>query len=234
MFRIIIGLVLLLSAAFPALAAAGDQATPLSEEAIQERQAYIESRLNRGRKAACAWQYGWSGFFAVRTVMQGFQAIDSSNGDNQAKYAVGAIKSAAGLALLLLRPLPAVEGAAPIEAMPTDTRAQREARLKAAEDRLDTNARRARERTSWPRHLTGIAVNLIGGTAIAALGDVRDAAFSNITGIAIVQAHIWSQPAGAIDDLAEYERRFPSVSTSDETAWELTPIPGGLGITIRF
>ena len=60
------------------------------------------------------------------------------------------------------------------------------------------------------------------------------AGISGLTGIAINQAHIWSQPSRAIDDFADYEREFPAASTTNETDWQLTPITGGLGVRIRF
>lgn len=216
------------------LPAGADQKPRLSEEEIEQRLAFIEQRLNEGQTGARNWQYGWSGFFAASTTFQGYQAINSNSDDNKTIYTVGAVKSAAALAIMLLRPLPAVKGAAPLQDMPTDTLDHRAARLKAAEDLLNTNARRARERKSWARHLAAIAVHFIGSTAIAAIGDVQDAAVSNLTGIAISQVHIWSQPARAIDDLADYEREFPSSPATDEADWQLTPIAGGLGVTIRF
>jgi hypothetical protein len=217
--------------AFPAEA---DQKPPLSEEDMERRLAFIEERLNEGRTSARYWQYGWSGFFAASAAVQGYSAIESNNGDNEVNYTVGAVKSAAGLTLMLLRPLPAVKGAAPLQDMPTHTPKQKTARLTAAKDRLHTNSSRAQERKSWSRHLTGIAVNLIGSVVIAAFGDTDDAVISGLTGIAINQAHIWSQPSRAIDDFADYEREFPAASTTNETDWQLTPITGGLGVRIRF
>ena len=195
---------------------------------------FIERRLNEGRTPARFWQYGWTGFFAANAALQGYMVIKSSDGDHEVRYTVGAVKSAAALALMLLRPLPAVKGAAPLEAMPADTPGQREARLSAAEDLLETNARRARERTSWKRHLGATAIHFIGGGTIAAAGDLSDAVVSNLTGIALSQFHIWSQPYRAIEDLDDYERAFPDQRPPDEPDWELTPIQGGLGVTIRF
>ena len=217
-----------------ALPARADQKPRLSEEDMGRRLAFIEERLNEGRNSARYWQYGWSGFFTASAAFQGYKAIESNDGDNQLNYAVGAVKSAAGLTLMLLRPLPAVKGAAPLQDMPADTSYQKEARLKAARDLLHTNARRARERKSWKRHLMGIAVNLVGSAVIASFGDAEDAVVSGLTGIAINQANIWSQPWRAIEDLADYEREFPAVPETNEAAWRLTPMKGGIGITIPF
>ena len=231
MTRNLMVVTILLMCAFPVQA---DQKPRLSEEAMERRLLFIEERLNEGRNGARYWQYGWSGFFAASAAFQGYKAFESNDGDNQLNHAVGAVKSAAGLTLMLLRPLPAVEGATPLQEMAANTPYEKEARLKAAKDLLHTNERRARERKSWKRHLTGIAVNLVGSAVIAAFGDTEDAVVSGLSGIAINQANIWSQPSRAIDDLADYQKEFPAVPESNEAAWRLTPMKGGIGITIPF
>jgi hypothetical protein len=217
-----------------ALPAQADRQSRLSDEDMERRLAFIEERLNEGRNRARYWQYGWSGFFAASAAFQGYKVIESDDGDNELNYAVGAVKSAAGLTLMLLRPLPAVKGAASLNGMPANKPDQQEARIRAAEDLLSTNAGRAQERKSWSRHLMGIAVNLIGSAVIASFGDTDDAVISGLTGIAINQANIWSQPSRAIDDLADYQREFPAVPETNEAAWRLTPMRGGIGITIPF
>ena len=217
-----------------ALPAAADQKPRLSDEEIEQRLYFIERRLNEGRSGARGWQYGWSGFFAASTALQGYLAIKSNNVDNEANYTVGTVKSAAALVLMLLRPLPAVTGAKPLEAMPSGTPEEKAARLDAAEDLLAKNARRARERKSWKRHMGAVAVHCIGSGTIAAVGDLQDAAISNVTGIAVSQIHIWSQPYRAIDDLSAYERTFPDPPPPERLSWGLTPIRGGLSVTIHF
>lgn len=228
--RLLIIIVLLIT---PRASLSGQTAS-LSEEEIDQRLAFIEQRLNAGKPSARRWQYGWSGVFAANAAFRGYMAIKSNNGDNQVSHTVDALKAAGALALLLFRPLPAIDGAEPLEAMPAKTREQKIVRLQAGESLLETNAQRARERTSWSRHLLAIGVNLVGSTAILALGDAKDAVKSNITGIAISQAQIWSQPWRAIDDLKDYEEQFPTTPTAASRSWELSSIPGGLGITIHF
>ena len=222
---------LFLVCAFPA---AGGQQTPLSEEEMERRLAFISERLNEGRTTARYWQYGWSSFYAASAAVQGVKAIEPNDGDDDVYYTVGAVKSAAALALMLLKPLPAVEGATYLHDMPTATPEQKEARFKAAEDRLHNNARRAEARTSWTRHLTVVAVNLIGSAVIAVFGDGEDAVVSGLTGIALGEANIWSQPSRAIDDLADYEKEFPAPQAANDMDWELTPIDKGLCVTFRF
>lgn len=231
MVKILIIIMFLVPLALPA---AADQKPQLSEEEMERRLAFITERLNAGQTSARAWQYGWSGFFAASTALNLYAAHRSNSSDNETQYTVGAIKSAAGLAMMLLRPLPAVKGAKPVDVLPAGSPSQKVARLQTAEDLLRQNAHRAEERKSWARHLGAIAIHFIGSTAIAALGDFKDAAISNATGIAVSQFHIWSQPYRAIDDLAAYEREFPAAPSGETVSWHLTHIPGGIGIAIRY
>ena len=231
MVKYLLLITFLVELAHPAMA---DQKPPPSEAEMERRLAFITERLNAGQTSARAWHYGWSGFFAASTALNIYAAHRSNSSDNETQYTVGALKSAAGLALMLLRPLPAVKGAKPVEALPAGTPSQKAARLQTAEDLLRQNARRAKERKSWARHLGAIAIHFIGSTAIAALGDFQDAVISNATGIALSQFHIWSQPYRAIDDLAAYEREFPAAPAGESASWQLTHIPGGIGIAIRY
>ena len=91
-------LVAFLVLAILAMPAGADPQRHLSEEDMARRLAFIEERLNAGRTSARYWQYGWSGFFAANMAAQGYMTFNSNDGDNQAKYAVGAVKSAAALA----------------------------------------------------------------------------------------------------------------------------------------
>ncbi len=118
LFRNLFVIILLWMCAFPIQA---DQKPRLSEEYMERRLAFIEERLNAGRNGARYWQYGWSGFFAASAAFQGYKAIDSDSSDNEVNYAVGAVKSAAGSTLMLLRSLPAAKGAAPLQDMPANT-----------------------------------------------------------------------------------------------------------------
>jgi hypothetical protein len=132
---------------------------------------------------------------------------------------------------MLLKPLPAVRGAEPVLSPSMEKPGDR---LESAEALLRENARRAEERTSWKRHLIGIAANLMGGAAIVAFGDTSDAVVSTLTGIAISEAAIWSQPKRAIDDLEDYENRFQRRHAVGRPSWQVSPILAGAVIIVRF
>ena len=112
-----------------------------------------------------------------------------------------------------------------------DDRAARLQRLAVGESLLMTSVQQADTRYDWSRHLVGIGTNLVGGAAILALGDSRDALQSTLIGIAVGEAQIWSQPWRATDDLRDYRSAFPDASG---TGWELRPRGPGVELVLRF
>ena len=90
--------------------------------------------------------------------------------------------------------------------VPGEGRAVLQQRVAVGERLLRRGAERAQTRYSWSRHLLGIATNLLGGAVIWSLGDGHDALQSTLTGIAVGEAQIWSEPWRATGDLRDYER----------------------------
>jgi hypothetical protein len=208
--------------ALPSVVSAQEATT----DQLDQRLRFLEERLDAGRTTALVWQHGWSAVFAVGAVTNTAAAITANDGDDRVAGAVDAIKSTAGLAQQLLKPLPARLGADPMRARPGATREQRLAR---GESQLEVNAARAEERWSLGRHLQVLAVNAIGGGVILAFGDSRDALVSAASGILVGEAHIWTQPWRAIDDLRDYRAAFPQT-----TGWELRPRLNGVELAYRF
>ena len=206
----------------------------LSDEEVSQRLRFIEQRLDEGRRHANYWQIGWTGFYAISSTVQGTAAIMTDDGDNRANYIVGATKSALALTDMLLRPLTARHGADEIRTMPAETRAERLSQLERGEELLRENAERAGERTRWKPHLIGWAVNLAGGAAIWAFGDSSDALVSTISGIAISELAIFSQPGRAIQDLKDYEEKFSGQHSQSRFSWHVLPARDGATVSIKF
>ncbi len=132
---------------------------------VQQRQEFIEERLDDGRRHAGYWQKGWSGFYSASAAAQTFMWLDADNNDDSINAVVGAVKSAGALVDILLRPMPGRQGADKIRNLPAKQR------LSKGEELIDQTAQRAQERTAGKSHLKGIGVNLLGGMVIAAFGD---------------------------------------------------------------
>jgi hypothetical protein len=209
-------------------------ARDMSDAELEQRLTFIETRLRALNPAARRWQYGWTGFYAAATAGQTALAIDEDDNDDQTYYGVGAAKTAGALAMMLIKPLPAVTSHDRFESLPAQTREQRLARLELGEDMLRENADRARQRYGWKRHLVGIGANLLGGAAIAVYGEGSDAVTSTLVGIAVSEATIWTEPRRAIDDLEDYRNGFRNAPTSGARDWRIVPMLGGAALHISF
>lgn len=215
--------------AWPAFAGTG--AVPPRGAELAERSAFLEDRLDAGRLAARAWQHGWTGLHAVTTASGIVGAVSADDADERVAGVVTALKSAAALGQLLARPLPARLGADPMRRASGSDPARLVPRVALGERHLLENAsREAAERFNPRRHAAVVIVNLIGGAAILGFGDAADAAVSTLTGIAVGEAQIWSQPWRADRDLREYQERFPQ----ERIGLELRPRPGGFELALVF
>ncbi len=170
---ILLALILAVAAA-PARAAAEtpaeDAGLPdagLSDAAIVERLRFIEDRLDASRLHGQVWYWSWMAINGGSTVGLGIAAGLSRHEDDQVNNGVQAGVAAIGVADLLLRPLEARLGAAPIAELPEATRTEKLAKLRAAEAQLRANAERAEERTSWLMHAGNVALNGAAGGIIA-------------------------------------------------------------------
>lgn len=206
----------------------------LSDAEIASRLSFLEERLDAGRGTARAWQYGWTGIYATTLAFGVGQAIAADDGDTRVASLVGAVKSAGALGSLVADPLPARLGADPLRAVPAEDRRGRLERLAVGERQIRANAADALSRYSWQRHLEGVTVNLIGGAVIWAFGDPTDALVSTLSGIAIGEAQIWSQPWRASRDLDDYRAAFPTTTARRGIEWELRPTLNGAQLTLRF
>jgi hypothetical protein len=206
----------------------------LSDAETDARLSFLQERLEAGQLTAKTWQYGWTGVFGVGAVAGVAQAITADDGDERVYNIVGAVKSTGAVAQMLIDPLPARLGAEPMRAMPDGTRQGRLQRLALGERQLVTNSDRADTRYSWRRHLEGITTNLIGGAVIYAFGDSKDALVSALSGLAVGEASIWSQPWRANGDLADYRAAFPTTMAGRGIQWQLRPTLNGAELAFNW
>jgi hypothetical protein len=206
----------------------------ISDAELTARLGFLEQRLEAGRPTALAWQWGWTGFYTASFALSVGYAIAAEDGDDRVRVFVDAAKS--GLAtvqtLRLLRdPLPANLGAQPMREVPGNDQPARLERLAVGERQLLASVARAETRYSLRRHLIVLGGNLLGGAAILALGDARDALQSTAIGTAVGEAQIWSEPWRATSDLRDYEAAF---AATPGTGWDLRPKGTGVELVLRF
>jgi hypothetical protein len=231
---------LFLALALPLIAGAAAAAEPpppvlsVSDTELAARLGFLEQHLKAGRPTSLAWQWGWTGFYTATFALSVGYAVAAEDGDDRVRAVVDAAKSGVATVqtLRLLRdPLPANLGAQPMHDVPGDNRAARLERLAVGERQLLASAARAETRYSLRRHLIVLAGNLLGGAAILALGDARDALQSTVIGTAVGEAQIWSEPWRATSDLHDYQATF---SDAPGLSWNLRPKGTGVELVFRF
>lgn len=201
---------------------------------IQARIDFLESRLDARRGYALNWWRLWTGAYATGAVFQGVSAGLEDDEGARADLIVSAVKAVYGTGRLWWDRPNARRGADPMREVPADDADACERRLAIGEELLRVNARQARKRWSWKRHLSNIAINVLGGIIVAEGFDENDGWISAGIGTAVGELQILSRPAGSDNDLSEYERQFSPPSAAKPT-WSIsTRISDGAGVQLRL
>jgi hypothetical protein len=236
MVRTVSMLLVLALAGSSSVARADGTASPVGcDDDTARRIQFIESRLDAGRTYADWWWKGWTAAYGVGTVVESVQAgLENDDTGKRADFVVSAVKAGFGTTRLLLWPPTLRLGADPMRALDRGDAASCRERLDVGEDLLRRAADESRSRWSWKRHLANLAINLAGGIIVAEGFDESRGWTSAGVGFAVGEAMTLSQPWGADDDLAEYERRFASGPAPDRISWSVAPWGRGGRFLIRF
>jgi hypothetical protein len=203
----------------------------LSDRTISDRTAFLERKLDDERRSAQWWTYGWLAFNGGSMVASAALAATEDNRADRNADIVNSVQAMVGVANQLLRPLPAVHGAAPVRAMPDGTREERLARLSAAQDLVARGAGRAREPYELVTQAGAIGFNLIAGVAIWQVADFRHAWQSTIPSILIGEIQLFTTPWGPVDDLNSYRTEF---APGHAINWRVTPWFNGVQVSANF
>jgi hypothetical protein len=241
------GAALALLVTFPA-AAAGPE---IPDAEVAQRLAFIEARLMKGERSAKLWWHIWYGSYLGLTVGQGVLAGAINDKGLRADMGVGAVTSALGAAALGIFDFPARHAGSTVRALPAGTPVERRAALARAEKILEKAAEGEAFGRSWISHVAGIGV---AGAATLVLALAYKRGWSSLTtlgaGIVVTELQIWTQPTAAIDDWKAYtllsegaaaDRWAPRpgafrapARTPPPASWQLTVLPGGVGVVGTF
>lgn len=216
-------------------AAVSAQTYDLDDSEVTARLEFASERLDARRTHAQVWNWSWTTINAGAIVYESVLAAQADDDPERVAAISQALLAALGLVdMYVIRPFPGLRGADPAEELLDGTAAGRRAALARAEELLEANAARARNRKRWPLHLGNIAVNGAAGLAVWAAGSGTDGLITALAGILGGEVQIWSQPFHRERDLREYERRFSSTPTDPAARLSLAPIPGGLALRLDF
>jgi hypothetical protein len=224
----------------PAFAAHPDAPQMLSDAQVGRRLEFIEVRLRSGAGPANTWwqasYYGWTAL----TMGQFVVAVATTDPGLRKDMAVAVVGSSLGVIPLGLFPLPARTAASDLAAFPDATPTERRRKLAAAERLLEASAEAEALGQSWVSHVLSASVS-IGFGLVLGLGYDRPSqgVFNAVSGIALSELQILTQPTAAIDDLHAYHRftggsKASAAKKPEVSSPMLVLRPGGIGLLGRF
>jgi hypothetical protein len=202
-FAIIAALLLLPGIAQAAEPAAAAHAG-LSDAQIDRRIDFLEQRLDDSRTHGQIWFWSWLAINGGSMVGNGIVAGMSGQHDDRVNYGTGAVLGAIGVADQLLRPLEARYGANPVRGLPEATRAQKLAKLRAAEDQLRRNALRAEQRTQALPYLGNAGLALAAGLVVGLWGEEGTGIQTGVSALIGGILYVASEPGRPAQDWQDY------------------------------
>ena len=167
---------------------------------------WIDERLARTAHEAQVWTWSWGTGLAVATVANVVPLAFVSPRDRIDWYA-GTATTVVGIAPLLIAPLDVVDDSRSLRAEIATRRegANLCSLLASAEAKLVRGANDQAERRRWWYHVVNIALNAGVGLFLGLGYDHwLVGGFNAVSGAAIGEGIIFSQPTSSIDDLAAY------------------------------
>jgi hypothetical protein len=215
-------------------AAAAESSDALPDSVLDTRIRFIETRLEASRQHGQIWYWSWMAVNAGSVVGLGIAAGLTNDHDAAVNNAVSAGVAALGVADLVLRPLDARLGAAPIAHLPEATHAEKLAKLERAEAQLRANAARAEDRTSVALHAANLGVATASGVIVGVLGRPRDAAISSAANLLGGIAYLLTQPAGPAEDWRAYQALVSGQARAPAVEVRLSGSRQGAGLALAL
>lgn len=208
-------------------------APPRTEREAAARLAFLEERLDAGRRHAELWYWSWLTINGTGLGSSLYTAARTNHGDTRAFNVVQASQAALGVAdMLWMRPMPGRSGADPLRAAATRGESA-EARVAQGERLLVATAERAASRRDWRIHAGNLALQAIGAGVLLAQGERGYAGLTLAMGIVGGEANLWSEPSRATGDLDAY-RELVATGVVPSTGWLLAPSRNGVALVLRY
>jgi hypothetical protein len=178
----------------------------LADVAPALRLQWIDAHLARTAHRARVWTWGWGTALAVGTVAN-LAPLAFVSPDQRVDWYVGAGTTVIGIVPLLVAPLDVIDDSAALRAKVTaaDPAGDLCPLLADAERTLARDAQNQADGRRWWMHAANVALN-VGVGLFLGLGYHHWLAggFNAVSGIAIGEAIIFTQPTSSIDDFATY------------------------------
>jgi hypothetical protein len=198
---------------------------------VEERIAFLWSRLDAERPAARSWSIAWGIAYGALTTGQLAAIPFTSDRSSRVLLAAGAATSTLGVLQILLLPITPdrlAEGSTPGPAHGRLTLAE-------AEQALERSARNEAPGSGTLAQLSNLAINAAFGVAVGLVNrNWSSGALSAGGGWALGEAAILTEPRGLIADLARYRSGELDRPRPPAPALCIAPLPGCSGVSIAF
>jgi hypothetical protein len=211
-------------------------AAPRTPAEAEARLQFLEKSLDGNRRHAQIWYWSWLGLNGGGMAASAYTAAATNDSGERAFNIIEASQAALGLLdMLVLRPLPGLEGAAPLRdagARGVDV----DARVKQGEAILIAAAHRAEESRDWRLHAANFALQAVSAGVLLALHHPGYAGLTMAAGMIGGEANLWSEPYRAAGDLADYRKLVETGALPGEpnVEWLIGPTSSGVALQLRY
>jgi hypothetical protein len=214
-------------------------ATPEPVDDVELRLAWLERVLDREAFATRVWRGGWIGFYSGAVALEALLAATATSTGPRLASGVSGGQALVGVVFTLVDPATAGPRADAVRALPRATRAERLARLGAAEGALRAIADEERARRGW-FGLIGGALVTSAGASITWAGHRGNGGLGWLgvaSSMVIAQAQFETQPTGAIRAWDAYRRAGAGAAlgaTPSVLRWSIRPTARGAALLGEF
>ena len=226
----------LLVATLASPARAEPAAVEPDDASVSARLAWIERVLDREEASMRLWRGSWLAIYGGVTLLNASLLATANSAPDRVNDAVSGGKAAVAFVFTLASPATALSANGILRAMPMETPAGRLARLRRAEALLRTIAKEERDGRSWFPLVGGALLNVGGAwlTWAAYKGSGGLGWFGLLSGFAVGQVQVFTQPTGAIRAHAAYLRAGYAARADPGIDLSLVAAPNGLGLRGSF
>lgn len=197
---------------------------------------WIQNALDDGAGRAKLWQYGWIGVYGIATIVEGVNAENNENEDDERfDSTVNAVTSAIGVAALVVDPLVSYSVAEKLKDMSELDEAELKVKLVAGEKLLALSAKRQERGRSWETHALAGLLSVLAGVAVACDDRNDDGLVMFASTMLVSEIQIFTMPTKSIDDWANYKKqKFTKNRKNRLNRLYVGVIPGGLKFKYLF
>ena len=208
------------------------------DSVVSLRIQHIQNILDRNKRNADLWNYGWISAYSAGTAVQGLIYFTNENERTKQDMALGAATTLLAGLFQVIDPLEIGCKAKNLKKISGDTPGERQKKLIFAEETFMNVAKREKSGKSWKIHALNGAVNLSSGliTWIGFKRSVWDGVVNFAINSAISELQILTQPTRTLKAFNLYKKKYdPAIGLHSIKPYPAYLVGAGLsGISMKI